>query len=294
MKHLPWSEEDAREQKWLDTVDDLLFSDGGMVVMTEKMDGSQACLTKDKVYARSHGHEAEHHSFDLLKKQHAEEYSDLIPEHLAIYGEWLYAKHSIKYTHLPDYFLAFGVYDRITDIWMDWKRVSEVCDIIGLGLVPVRYTGFWPMEQMQQEPEIGSYHGDTAEGYVLRYAGAFKHEDFDQAMAKCVRETMYRQMSTGNGRRSSGTNWLKISETHLRGIELTDEIETKAYHVHCQCPKDSLERISLLYHTHPDEQDWMTPKHCGDCDSDVEVDELVYRKDVEEEFLDKEGESTEN
>ena len=32
-------------------------------------------------------------------------------------GEWLYAKHSIHYTRLPDYFLAFDLYDRRTGVF---------------------------------------------------------------------------------------------------------------------------------------------------------------------------------
>ena len=36
------------------------------------------------------------------------------PERYILYGEWVVAKHSIPYTHLPDQFLAFDLYDRYT------------------------------------------------------------------------------------------------------------------------------------------------------------------------------------
>ena len=38
------------------------------------------------------------------------------PGHV-LFGEWLYAKHSIHYTRLPDYFLAFDLYDRRTGVF---------------------------------------------------------------------------------------------------------------------------------------------------------------------------------
>lgn len=44
MRHLPWSREDARPNKYLDSVDGCLFT-RGEAVMTEKVDGSNVCLT---------------------------------------------------------------------------------------------------------------------------------------------------------------------------------------------------------------------------------------------------------
>ncbi len=32
-------------------------------------------------------------------------------ERLILYGEWIYARHSIKYSKLPDYFIAYDIYD---------------------------------------------------------------------------------------------------------------------------------------------------------------------------------------
>ena len=49
-------------------------------------------------------------TLDLWKRQHQEAlYSFLTPD-LVLFGEWCYSKHSIHYTRLPDYFLAFDMY----------------------------------------------------------------------------------------------------------------------------------------------------------------------------------------
>jgi hypothetical protein len=49
-------------------------------------------------------------TLDLWKQQHqAALYSFLTPN-LILFGEWCYSKHSIHYTKLPDYFLAFDMY----------------------------------------------------------------------------------------------------------------------------------------------------------------------------------------
>lgn len=43
-----------------------------------------------------------------------------------MYGEWLYAKHTIFYTDLPHYFLEFDVYDITTDTFLSTARRQEL------------------------------------------------------------------------------------------------------------------------------------------------------------------------
>lgn len=194
-RHLPWSEEVARDDKYMteeELKNSLLVEKP--VVVTEKMDGSNTCLTRDKVYARSHGHEAEGEQFDLLKQIHSE-IGRLIPPRFAVYGEWMYAKHSIHYTELPTPFLVFGVLDTTDMKWLSWGKVEEVAAKLGLDTTP-RLTvsplpdpsnrgkgiGSWP------EPEGRSRYGDTREGYVVRVATDFRYCDFPEAVGKAVRE----------------------------------------------------------------------------------------------------------
>jgi len=185
MKHVPWSQEESRRNKWMNNLNKVKFTDKE-AVMTEKMDGGNACLTYDKVYARSHGHETSHVTFDLLKKRHREELMHKIPNNLAIYGEWLYAKHSIKYTDLPDYFLVFGVFNMEEDDWFGWEGVKEVADQLGLNTVPVIKRGQFD-DSWKMEPSGESRYGDTREGFVYRTVRGFKHENFENHVAKCVR-----------------------------------------------------------------------------------------------------------
>ena len=38
----------------------------------------------------------------------------LVPEEEVLFGEWCYARHSVPYTHLPGYFIAFDIYNKRT------------------------------------------------------------------------------------------------------------------------------------------------------------------------------------
>lgn len=186
MLHLPWSQEQTRRNKYLDAVEGLLFTHGEAVLM-EKIDGSNVCLTRENLFARSHSREPEHRSFDRLKARWPQLHYR-IPETLAIYGEWVYATHSITYDRLPDYFIMFSVLDMEAEVWLSWDDTTALADELGVEHVPVIHRGQWDRREFEREPDGESTFGDTREGYVVRTTDAFAHEDFERAMAKCVRE----------------------------------------------------------------------------------------------------------
>jgi hypothetical protein len=49
-------------------------------------------------------------TLDQWKRQHQEALYSFLTPNLILFGEWSYSKHSIHYTRLPDYFLAFDMY----------------------------------------------------------------------------------------------------------------------------------------------------------------------------------------
>jgi len=105
------------------------------VVITIKMDGSNACLRHDKVVARN-GSSADHKSFDMIKSMHST-FQHLIPKNLQIFGEWLYAKQSIHYKNLSSYFQIFGVYDCNTRHFLDWPSTEKIAALLELETTPI-------------------------------------------------------------------------------------------------------------------------------------------------------------
>src|SRR5262245_16959926 len=55
---------------------------------------------------------------------------------LILFGEWCYAIHSVHYTRLPDWFLAFDVYDRTAGKFWSVERRNSLADEVGLATVP--------------------------------------------------------------------------------------------------------------------------------------------------------------
>ena len=94
---------------------------GSRLVVEEKLDGGNAGISFDpdgRMYLQSRGHFLEgggrERHFDLFKtwanRWRRELWGALGPRYV-LYGEWLYAKHTVFYDALPHYFLEFDALD---------------------------------------------------------------------------------------------------------------------------------------------------------------------------------------
>src|SRR3712207_1380368 len=97
---------------------------GRRVVVEEKLDGANSAVSfgeDGRLLLQSRGHfldggPRERH-FGLLKAWAGSVRGRLweaLGERHVMYGEWLYAKHTIFYDALPHYFFEFDVLDRLT------------------------------------------------------------------------------------------------------------------------------------------------------------------------------------
>jgi ATP-dependent RNA circularization protein (DNA/RNA ligase family) len=115
-----------------------------------------------------------------------------IPEHLAVYGEWVFAVHSLKYDKLPAYFLVFNVLDIPQGMWLSHSDTEDIASSLGLPMVPV-LAKFVPdseeslrilTETLSREP---SRLGPEREGVVVKLASECLDADFSMSVAKWVR-----------------------------------------------------------------------------------------------------------
>ncbi len=184
--HLPWSPEDARDQKFMterEFYEEARISSEASIV-TEKLDGSNVRLTRNAVHSRSR-RDPSYDWYDRLKSQHAE-WGWRIPENTVLYGEWMYAEHSIHYTDLTNYLYIFLALDLDEMRWLSWEETVDLAGDIGVETAPVidRYpSGF----DEELEPEGESHYGPTREGYVVRTEVGFPWYEFKRCVAKCVR-----------------------------------------------------------------------------------------------------------
>jgi len=187
--HLPYSPGGTNEDKRLKN--DSHFQ-GESVVITEKMDGSNVCLTRDAVFARSHSAPPKHPSFDMLKAFHAATWFD---RNVSYFGEWCYAKHSILYRDLPAHFLLFAV--RLDDEkrWLSWAEVLQLAEYHDFSTVPILWEGKLRrnLEAMIEDLLLSHPQGKCGadpemEGVVVRKSGGFMTNEVGHNIAKYVRK----------------------------------------------------------------------------------------------------------
>jgi hypothetical protein len=92
---------------------------GRHVVVEEKLDGANSGVSLGdggRLSLQSRGHQlvggARERHWDLFKRwsaAHAEALARIVTGDRVLYGEWLYAKHTVFYDRLPHYFLEFDI-----------------------------------------------------------------------------------------------------------------------------------------------------------------------------------------
>lgn len=122
---------------------------GAYCVIEEKLDGANSGMSLDddgRLRLQSRGHELsggprERH-FDLLK-QWAHTHEEALAKRLdgiTLYGEWLYAKHTIFYDRLPHYFMEFDIRDASGAFWSTARRRAHLAGA-PIVSVPVVFEG---------------------------------------------------------------------------------------------------------------------------------------------------------
>jgi RNA ligase len=185
--HLPWSKGATKDDKISSNISKLI---GVPIVISEKIDGSNTCLETNSCFARTHSGPPTHLSFDGFKSLHAE-IKFQIPKAIQIFGEWVYAIHSIKYDALPGYFLLFNIRDLSNMQWASWEEVELWAEELCLPTVPVLFKGQVSSEKELKEltesfMNTPSQYGDIKEGVVVRVQKSFNDENFPFCVAKMV------------------------------------------------------------------------------------------------------------
>lgn len=191
--HLSISPEVHGDDKTLSFEDEQTFLNRELII-TEKMDGGNACLHNGKVYARTHSEEASHPSFSRLKQLSINMFYTSIFDfdRYMLFGENVQAIHSIEYSSLTSPFYLFAIFDRKEKIWLGWNHLVILASKLGLPVVPVlgRMT-FKSIKEMEvylsKEIKLSSAYGPNREGFVLRDVNSFKEEDFSVNVCKFVR-----------------------------------------------------------------------------------------------------------
>jgi hypothetical protein len=163
------------------------------VVVEEKLDGANLGISVDadgEVRVQNRGSylamESLHPQFRPLRQwlgHHRLRLIDALTPDLILFGEWCYATHSIHYTHLPDWFVGFDVYDRGLGKFWSVDRRDPLMAAVGLTVVPQLAHGRLDMDDLLRLLGRSHFTEGLAEGLYVRR----DHEGHLEQRAKLVR-----------------------------------------------------------------------------------------------------------
>ena len=102
---------------------------GRKIVVEEKIDGANTGISfssEGDLLLQSRGHyltggarEKHYNLFKEWANHHVDTLFDILGDRYILYGEWMYAKHTVFYDALPHYFFEFDIWDKQREIFLD-------------------------------------------------------------------------------------------------------------------------------------------------------------------------------
>jgi len=136
------------------------------IVIEEKIDGANSAVSFDpegNLLLQSRGHyltggyrERHYNLFKQWAGVHRDALWDVLGCRYVMYGEWMYAKHSIYYDALPHYFMEFDILDRETDIFLSTHERRKLTAKLPVCSVPVLAEG-----KFRRKDDVLKYLGDS-------------------------------------------------------------------------------------------------------------------------------------
>jgi hypothetical protein len=169
------------------------------VIHTEKLDGENNCLSKYGVFARSHAAPTVSPWTQNIRQRWHSLKNDL--GNYEIFGENLYAIHSIQYKNIEEHYFVFGV--RELDRWLSWEETCFIAGAFDLPTVPIiqslvdktnkvdfekKILALVTQPSQLHSVDIQTQQLCSMEGIVTRNADMYSVIDFSENVFKYVRK----------------------------------------------------------------------------------------------------------
>ena len=138
------------DDKHLGERESLAFVADASLIVEEKLDGTNVGIhfaSAGRMVLQCRGHEITtgmHPQYDLFKQWTNGKrpvLEAMLGRRFILFGEWLYARHSVHYRALPHYFFEFDVYDKERAVFLDLAARMEMLGGTGIVTVPVLHRG---------------------------------------------------------------------------------------------------------------------------------------------------------
>jgi hypothetical protein len=146
------------DDKHLGEDESLRFIADESLIVEEKLDGTNVGIhfqSDGEMVLQCRGHlitEGMHPQYDLFKQWAAVKrfvMEDRLQDRFILFGEWLYARHSVHYRQLSHYFFEFDIYDKQGEKFLSLEQRLTLIEGTGIETVPVVHSGKIKRENLE-------------------------------------------------------------------------------------------------------------------------------------------------
>jgi hypothetical protein len=145
------------DDKHLDEGESERFLAEPSLIVEEKIDGTNVGIhfAGGRLVLQCRGHlitEGMHPQYDLFKQWTSVKrfvLEEMLAERFILFGEWVYARHSVHYRQLPHYFFEFDIYDKEQEAFLSLEQRLAMLAETGIHTVPVIHEGSLTKTRLQ-------------------------------------------------------------------------------------------------------------------------------------------------
>ena len=187
------------------------------VIVEEKIDGANLGISFDNagaILAQNRGSILQEPMAGQWKtlpdwlSVHSDRFFDVLTDRYILFGEWCYAKHSIFYDQLPDWFVGFDVFDSQAKRFVCRDVRDRILESLQLHVVPRIASGLLTLREVTASLGQSHFGNAPAEGVYLRYDDG----DWLKGRAKLVRPSFIQSIDTHWSRGPLKVNRLAVQK----------------------------------------------------------------------------------
>ena len=147
------------------------------LIIEEKIDGANLGISFDKegnILLQNRGAILQRPGIGQWKKidqwlnVHINALFETLIDRYILFGEWCYARHSISYNRLPDWFLGFDLYDKHAGKFLSVAGRDRMFVEMGIRKVPYLAKGFYSLSGLLKLLVKSQFSDNQSEGLYLR------------------------------------------------------------------------------------------------------------------------------
>jgi len=138
------------------------------LIVEEKIDGTNVGVhfqADGEMVLQCRGHlitEGMHRQYDLFKHWAAikrQAWDECLEDRYILFGEWVFARHSIHYLQLSHYFFEFDIYDKRSHVFLSLQQRLPLIEQLRVQTVPIVHRG--PVDRERLSQLIGPSYFDS-------------------------------------------------------------------------------------------------------------------------------------